>query len=272
MSILRTTLGVALAAIGIAACTSSTAEERGSTRNALGTEGDWSLLGNGQCLVSMQNFYRAKFGITLPTARNSYTGSCADDGACHLWYDDIPDPALWIRVPNDGTASPTLYDLAVFAETSTNPYGHIASVDHVEGGTLYVMDSNYNGDEQRSTSPHAVRAPLGWYHLRSLGGGGSETCGDRATRLGWGGAYCEQAGSSSDFSRVACNGTGSATAECTRCCDSGAVGPAQTDESCGSYAAQKGFTSPRCESSDNGACNGSGPSTGDGCLHCCEAP
>ena len=283
MLLVRSATRVVLATLLLVGCSSATpAENARSTRDAVSsTEGDWSLLGGGQCLVSMQSFYSARFGVRVPTARNSYTGSCAEEGACHIWYDDRPDPALWTRVPNDGSASPSLYDLVVFAETSTNPYGHIASVDHVEGGTIYVMDSNYNGDEKRSASPHSVRAPLGWYHLVALGGGGGnasggntsgggETCGDRASRLGWRSAACEQASSSSESSRVACNGTGGASSDCSRCCDADAVGPSHTDESCGVYAARMGFASPLCESETSGSCQGSGPSTAD-CMHCCDS-
>lgn len=260
-----------------AGCASSTTEATGSTRDRLSTQGDWSLLGGGQCLVAMQSFYPARFGVRLPSARDAYTGSCAPDGACHLWYDDIPDPAQWLRVPNDGSAVPSLYDLLVFAETTKNPYGHVASFDHMEGDTMYVMDSNYAGDEKRSEVPHEVRAPLGWYHLRSLGSvpattKGVETCGDRAARLGWSRAYCEQADSSSSFTRVACGGVGSATDDCTRCCDAASAGPAHTDESCGAYAARVGLANPQCESGTSRACNGSGPSTGDGCTHCCDTP
>lgn len=269
---------IATLLLSVVACAHAPGEAEGTTESRLSTIGDWSLLGDGQCLAAMQSFYAARFGVRLPTARASPTGGCAGEGACHLWYDDIPDAALWARIPNDGTSSPVTYDLVVFAETATNPYGHIASVDHVEDGTIYVMDSNFNLDERRSTTPHAVRAPLGWYHLRSLGGSesgdptGGETCGDRAARLGWPSALCEQASSSAASSRSACNGAGNASSDCTRCCNAELTGPAHTDESCGVYASRVGFASARCESETNDACNGSGPSTGDGCLHCCDAP
>jgi hypothetical protein len=83
--------------------------------------------------------------------------------------DDIPDPSVWERIPNDGSSLPSPYDMIVYAPTGSNPWGHIAAVDRVVGGQIYVMDSNWNLDEQRAAAPHL--APLnayGWYHLRKL--------------------------------------------------------------------------------------------------------
>ena len=134
-----------------------------------GAIGDWSQFGNGQCLVGIQNFYPAKFGASIPVAREAQTGSCAPEGACHIWLDDIPSPALWERIPNDGTTLPSTYDVIVYGPTPGNPYGHIASVDRVEAGEIYVMDTNYNEDEKKAAAPHTTPlAAYGWYHLKSL--------------------------------------------------------------------------------------------------------
>jgi hypothetical protein len=119
--------------------------------------------------VAVQIFYPNRFGVWLPIARNSWTGNCAHQGACHIWVDDIPNGDEWERIPNDGSEEPSPYDLIVFPPTSANPWGHIASVDHVSNGEVYVMDANYNMDERRAALPHTVWRPAyGWYHLRSL--------------------------------------------------------------------------------------------------------
>lgn len=165
----------------LAACSSSTEKTADSQSSAdyVGAEQDWSLFPNGQCLVAVQQFYPAKFGVSVPVAGGWWSGGCAPYGACHIWIDNIPNGGDWERIPNDGSESPSPYDLIVFPPTQSNPYGHIASVDHVDAwGNVYVMDSNFNYDERRAWAPHTVsRAAYGWYHLRSLpksGGGGGE--------------------------------------------------------------------------------------------------
>src|SRR5581483_9090967 len=122
-------------------------------------EQDWTGFPNGQCLAAVQSFYPYRFGAYVPVARNTWTGGCAYEGACHIWIDDIPDGNVWERIPNDGSEEPSPYDLIVFPPTSQNPWGHIASVDHVAGGEVYVMDSNYNSDELRASMPHTVWRP-----------------------------------------------------------------------------------------------------------------
>ncbi|MBA3375146.1 MAG: CHAP domain-containing protein [Actinobacteria bacterium] len=141
----------------------------GGSGACTGGGGDWSAFGGGQCLVAVQSFYPAKFGVRVPVARAAWTGGCAPEGACHIWIDDIPDANLWERIPNDGSSLPSTYDLIVYAPRAGNPWGHIASVDRVAGGTIQVMDSNWNLDERRAWTPHAAPlAAYGWYHLRSL--------------------------------------------------------------------------------------------------------
>jgi hypothetical protein len=131
--------------------------------------GDWSLFGDGQCLVGVQNFYPKKFGAKVPIARDAYTGACAPQGACHIWVDDIPDPNQWERIPNDGNSKPSTYDLVVYPPASGNPYGHIASVDRVQAGSVYVMDTNWSLNERKAAAPHTTGTyvPYGWYHLKS---------------------------------------------------------------------------------------------------------
>jgi hypothetical protein len=162
----------ALAFLFATACSSSvesTADSQSSVSYA-GAEQDWSLFPNGQCLVAVQMFYPAKFGVGVPIARSAWTENCAPQGACHIWLDDIPSASDWERIPNDGSEQPSPYDLIVFPPTQSNPWGHIASVDHVDAwGNIYVMDSNFNYDNKRAFAPHTVsRAAYGWYHLRQL--------------------------------------------------------------------------------------------------------
>ena len=140
-------------------------------------DGDWSKFPDYvQCLVGVQVFYPAMFGVYAPSARDAWTGDCAPEGACHLWLDDIPNEGQWERIES-GARAPSLYDLAVYppvtyANGKTNPYGHVAIVDHVgDDGTVYVMDANWNGDERKASLPHAtgpVYEAYGYYHLRSL--------------------------------------------------------------------------------------------------------
>src|SRR2546426_1086369 len=54
-------------------------------------------------------------------------------------------------------------------KTGTTDSATYASVDHVSGGEVYVMDSNYNSNELRASMPHTVWRPAyGCYHLRAL--------------------------------------------------------------------------------------------------------
>jgi hypothetical protein len=170
----------------VVACSSSGVGESTSSVSYAGAQADWSQFPDGyQCLVGVQMFYPARFGASVPIAGEYWSGDCAPEGACHVWYDATPNASVWERIANDGSESPSTYDMIVFGPTSTNAYGHIASVDHVDDyGNVYVMDDNYNSDERKAWEPHTVsRAALGWYHLRSLpkdggggGGGSSSTC------------------------------------------------------------------------------------------------
>ena len=148
--------------------TDDVGEETEASASAVTTKGDWSKFGNGQCLVAIQKFYPAKFGASVPVARGSWTGGCAPYGACHIWLDDRPSTAKWQRIANKNGAKPKTYDMIVYPPTANNPYGHIASVDHVDSnGRIFVMDSNYNYDEKKASKPHTVGwKAYGWYRLK----------------------------------------------------------------------------------------------------------
>lgn len=146
-------------------------------------DGDWDDLGGGQCLAAMQAFYPKKFPkdhAKVPVAGPGAYGSCAAHGACKIWEDPDtrPDSDYWERIPNDGKhGEPKLYDLIVYPPTSHDAYGHIASVDHVENGKIFVMDSNYVHPDKPSTHPHTVGwKALGWYRLRALGKNAPVSC------------------------------------------------------------------------------------------------
>lgn len=152
------------------------------------TVGNWSKFPDGeQCLAAIQMFYPARFGASVPYAGTEWKGACGPHGACHIWLDKIPDPDEWERIPNDGKHLPTTYDMIVYPPSGGNIWGHIASVDHVEGKTIYVMDDNYVAHEKKASKPHTVsEKPYGWYHLKKLGpagpvvsggdGGGTSSC------------------------------------------------------------------------------------------------
>ena len=132
---------------------------------------DWSRFpDHQQCLAAAQLFFPAQFGVRLPTARAAWTGSCAPQGACHLWLDDVPSPSVFERVPEGSGRRPGPYDLMVYPPGGSNPYGHVAVVDHVDGqGNVFVMDANFNGDERKAQWVHTVPGrAYGWYHLRAL--------------------------------------------------------------------------------------------------------
>lgn len=169
----------ALAALAVTLATGCSAAEDDPTIDpnfsdaitASRTVGNWSRLPDGlECLAGMQEFYPSRFDVSLPLAGPSWTGDCAPHGACHIWLDRRPDSSEWERIPNDGHHMPTTYDLIVYPPVGGDPWGHIAAVDHVEGGRIFVMDDNYVCHHCRSRQPHTVAWPAyGWYHLRRLG-------------------------------------------------------------------------------------------------------
>lgn len=129
--------------------------------------GDWSALPNGyECLAAMQLFYPKKFGVALPLAPDGWDGNCAPEGACHLWLDARPSAGEWERITS---GTPSTYDLIVYPPIGNDPWGHVAAVDHVENGKIFVMDDNYVAHHTKSAMPHTVAWPAyGWYHLKKL--------------------------------------------------------------------------------------------------------
>lgn len=191
---------LALVALSMAACSGAPAADDGEQPDqehsayvtSTKTVGDWHLLHTGyECLEAMQYFYPAKFGVSLPVAGPGWDGDCGPHGACHLWLDKRPDPAQWERIT---TGTPSTYDLIVYPPIGSDIWGHIASVDHVENGRIYVMDDNYVGHHVKSAHPHTVDWPAyGWYHLRKLpktGGSSGGTSGGSGGGCVVGGLYC----------------------------------------------------------------------------------
>ncbi len=143
------------------------------------TQGDWGAFTNGQCVIGVQNFYKAKFGVKLSATglQSGNVGNCQYLGACMFWVSPKvqPDPGQWDR-HDWGSVMPQTYDLVVYPpKPGTTGYGHVASVDHMEGGdpgaygNLYIMDSNFNGNELKASSIHTFnRQPYGIYRLKAL--------------------------------------------------------------------------------------------------------
>src|SRR5439155_15444451 len=67
-------------------------------------------------------------------------------------------------------------DMVVFPPISGNAYGHIAAVDRVDSGGLWVMDDNWNLDQRKSCAwggnvgwvHNGTWTPYGFYRLKSL--------------------------------------------------------------------------------------------------------
>jgi hypothetical protein len=138
--------------------------------------GDWSDFPEGdgtlQCVGGVRQFYQKKFKITVPPASGGPVGSCAKYGACNLWVNPAnrPDPAKWNRY-DWGTKTPQTYDMVVFPPTGSNAYGHVASIDHMKGSKLFVMDANWSPWKgHKAACVHDVGSykPYGFYRLKSL--------------------------------------------------------------------------------------------------------
>lgn len=180
---LRRVTALALFAAALAACATEAADGGlpegpiAEVSQAVVTVGDWNGYGDGQCVIGAQTFYKNRFGVALkPTGvQSGNVGNCAWLGACMYWVSNAarPDPNVWNRY-DFGTKMPQTYDLVIYPPTATNEYGHVASVDHMEGGDannhtqLYVMDSNALVKEKKSPYIHtnSVR-PYGFYRLKS---------------------------------------------------------------------------------------------------------
>src|SRR5262249_20712597 len=113
-----------------------------------------------------------------------------------------------------------------------DPWGHIASVDHVEGKTIYVMDDNYVGHHLKSPHPHTVSwKAYGWYHLKKLGKSPAppppSSCVD-------GGLYCGGDKVSGDHATLYRCDSGSA--KLVRACKHGCVVQSGKDDACACVA------------------------------------
>jgi len=280
----RGAIGFVAASLASAACSSappsepSTAgSENGQGAPVLGlvTETtdavtDWSLFPSGdQCLVAVQAFYKRKFGVSVPVARNAWTGSCGPTGACHIWVDDIPSSATWERIPNDGSHTPSPYDMIVYPPIPGDPSGHIASVDHVQGSSIFVMDDNYcnNNCERKASAPHTVSwKAYGWYHLRSLPGGGP--AGGGVSCPNGDGLYCGGDGVGGDPNTLYECGSGKLTV--SQPCPNGCQKmPAGTNDQCA--AAPASAPPSACPHGDGLYCGGDGVAGNPGTLYQCTA-
>ncbi|MFO0755901.1 MAG: CHAP domain-containing protein [Byssovorax sp.] len=199
------------------------------------TVGNWSKFPDGeQCLAAIQMFYPARFGADVPYAGEGWKGNCGPHGACHIWLDKIPDAGEWERIPNDGKHLPTTYDMIVYPPSGSNIWGHIASVDHVEGKTIFVMDDNYVAHEKKASKPHTVSTKAyGWYHLKKLGAAGPSSGGSSGGSTGnscvAGGTYCggdKVKGASDTLYECQADGSAKKLQECSRGC---AVRPGRDD-------------------------------------------
>lgn len=247
MTTLKTLLTTSLIAmtLGLGACAANTdsnaLEEDGEEQvdaeysaftSSSKTVGDWSKLQTGyECLAALQYFYPAKFGVSLPVAGPGWYGNCAPHGACHLWLDKRPDSDEWERIT---TGVPETYDLIVYPPIGNDIWGHIASVDHVENGQIFVMDDNYVAHHVKSKVPHTVGWPqYGWYHLKKLGHSGSNPGGNTSSGNGGscqaGGFYCggdKVSGNKNTLYRCNNDGSASVVESCAKGC---AVRPGEDD-------------------------------------------
>jgi hypothetical protein len=140
---------------------------------------DWSDFPGGyQCIVGVDHFILNHWGLTFPaTGGHPGKDGCAELGACIEWVDDLPDKNTWNR-HDWGSVPGQPYDILIFPPSGNNAYGHAAAFDHMDGSTLYVMDDNWDGNENKSCSwaghegwVHSIGpsyAPYGFYRLKTL--------------------------------------------------------------------------------------------------------
>jgi len=166
-------------------------EELGAARQAVLTLGDWTGWEPGQCVHGVYAFYDDRFGVDLlgTCAQAGDLGNCRNCGACMIWESEIinPDPALFNKYAW-GTTTAQTYDIVVYPSAGgAYGYGHVACVDHTESdnpadyGSLFVMDSNWDGYESVADEVHTVnRQPYGLFRLKSL-----DTCDRQQGELTW---------------------------------------------------------------------------------------
>jgi MYXO-CTERM domain-containing protein len=140
---------------------------------------DWSDFPGGyQCIVGVRHFIENHWGLSFPAmGGHAAKDGCAELGACMTWVYNLPDDAVWNRHPW-GSVDPQPYDILIFPPTAKNAYGHAAAFDHFDGGgTLFIMDDNWDGSESKSCAwaghegwVHSVTGydPYGFYRLKTL--------------------------------------------------------------------------------------------------------
>jgi len=172
---------LSLVGFSVASCSSAPStydqgsdESTGSSSDAVtGAVGDWTGYTDGQCVVGAYHFFESRFGASFIglCAQGANIGNCENCGACMIWNGPRvePNPAVWNRYAW-GTVTPQLYDMVVFPASGGGfGYGHVAVVDHMSGSAMYVMDSNWYGNEKMATAVHTVpRTPYGIYRLKTL--------------------------------------------------------------------------------------------------------
>ena len=167
-------------AAGCAAPTPESNEEIvGVAQSAItGAVGDWTGFTDGQCVHGVYSFYAARFGISLPAAcAGGNVGICETCGACMIWESAaVNPPASLFNKYAWGATMPQLYDIVVLPPNGgVTGYGHVAAVDHMTSSSpsdwqhMYVVDSNWYGDEKVCSAVHTLnRQPYGIFRLKSL--------------------------------------------------------------------------------------------------------
>jgi hypothetical protein len=149
---------------------------------------NWSGWPDGQCIVAARQFYKqspspagaaADLGYQPTSCISAGSWWCASEGTCHAWLVPTVD-GNWNRHSMSDGVLP--YDVVVYQDPTgasgsstlncpagvTGHYGHIAAVDHVSNGNIFVMDSNWNFTGARAASAHTVSfTPFGFFRLKS---------------------------------------------------------------------------------------------------------
>ena len=173
-------LGAPLAIVAMASCSVpvDVEEDVASTQEAVcgPASGTWTSFpaGDGtlQCVGGVRQFYDKKFNAYVPPASGGPVGACAKYGACNIWVNPAnrPSPNVWNRY-KWGAVTPRTYDMVVFPPTGSNKWGHIASIDHMKGSSLFVMDANWSPWKgKKAACVHDVGSykPYGFYRLKKL--------------------------------------------------------------------------------------------------------
>jgi hypothetical protein len=137
-----------------------------------------------QCVGGVIGFVANQWGIAFPpTGGHPTNGNCWATGACMYWVDQLPMPSGHWNAHSWGSVAAQTYDIAVFPPIAGDPYGHVAVIDHVVGNTLWLMDDNWDGLNEKACAweghsgwvHSATWQPYGFFRLKSL-----EPCGCKA--------------------------------------------------------------------------------------------